>query len=447
MIELYPYQQEGVAWLANQQHGLLADEMGLGKSAQAVRGCDKIRASTILVVCPASLREMWRKEFERFSIIDRDIAVLGIDSTQPLVNHVNIASFDGAAGKFNEELMKLRYDVLIVDEAHFIKSPTALRTRAVYGYRTVKGFAHISHRVWLFTGTPTPNNPAELYPHCRVLFSGGFKDKNGKIFDKAGFVKRFCTTKNNGFGEVITGGKSLEELKKRLAPYILRRKKSDVLRDLPPIRIENLYLTAERDFISHKDGEAIDFMLELCDQIVHAPDNEHRQGIIDAIDEKVARRLRRLLGMAKVKSLVQWVKDQLESGLDKLVIFAYHHDVLEPLRQELSKVTRVAYLDGDTPPAVREREVQKFQGDEECKIFIGQFQAAGVGHTLVAAAQMVFAEYSWVPGENEQAAMRIHRIGQTRDVLVRYAVVPGTLDERIHDVVRRKTVTTNQLFN
>lgn len=434
MTTLFPYQIHGAKWLAGIKHGLLADPMGLGKSAQAITACDDIDARTILVVCPASMRQVWRREFEKFSGKSRLIHVMGKGSS-PLHNAVNIVSYDAAATRLHSALMTIKYDVGIFDEAHFLKSTSAKRTQAVYGKRAEPGLVHKCNRVWLLTGTPAPNNPIELYPMCRVLFGDGFKNKDGKVMDKYGFTNRFCTTTNNGFGIKITGGKNLPELKERLAPYVLRRRKEEVLKDLPPIRFDNLYLDSGKLALPAEEEKVLREALESPTPL----------RALEAAATHLAT-LRRALGLAKVDPLAEWLKDQLEGGMEKVVIFAHHRSVMERLALHLSRVSEFVQICGNTNATERDNAVQRFQNDPACRVFLGQLQAAGTGLTLTAASDLVFAEYSWVPAENDQAAMRIHRIGQENPVMIRYAVVANSLDEKIAAVVRKKSAVISQVF-
>ncbi len=443
MTALFPYQEQGAKWLTERKTALLADDPGLGKSAQAIAACDAIDAQRILVICPASVRENWRREFNRFSTKKRDVFALFSETQWRLHTGVLIVSYDGAAGKFYQRLMEKDYDVLIVDESHFCKTPTAKRTQMLYGAKGQPGLAHKAAHVWLLSGTPAPNNPFELYPMCRTLFAAGFKDKSGMIINKWAFINKYCTTRDNGFGKVITGGKNLDELRERLQPFVLRRKKADVLKDLPPIRFENLYLTSDKIKLPGDGVAAIKAALDniggVADPIAAFRALEKKTGQVATV--------RRLLGLSKVAPLADWVKEQLESGMENIVIFAYHREVIQRLATALSEVSQIAQITGDTLPHERDAEVQRFQNDPACRVFIGNIIAAGTGITLTAASDLIFAEYSWVPAENEQAAMRVHRIGQKDSVLIRFAIAAGSLDERIGAVVRRKTETITQIFN
>jgi SWI/SNF-related matrix-associated actin-dependent regulator of chromatin subfamily A-like protein 1 len=431
---LFAYQVEGAEWLPERKNALLADPMGLGKSAQAIVACDRLNAKTILVVCPASMREVWRHEFNKFSTIDRKIIVL-YNGKKPEANAINIASYEGATDKFKKALLDIEFDVGIFDEAHFLKSIKAKRTKAVYGSIAERGLiAQCKHR-WMLSGTPAPNNPVELFPMCRSLFPDSFRRQDGRVMSYWDFVGKFCLTKEDGFGKKIIGGKNLGELKARLAPHMLRRKKEDVLKDLPSIMFDTLYLPPQSLSLPAEEEELVRSALA----------SPEPMRALEGAAQHVAK-LRRLLGTAKVSALSSWLVDQIEGGLKKVVVFAHHKSVIAGLEAALLGVSDIAKIDGSTPATERYKEVERFQNDPKCKVFIGQLQAAGTGITLTAASELIFAEYSFVPGENEQAAMRVHRIGQKNNVLIRYAVVSDSLDERIAAVVRRKSAVISQVF-
>jgi SWI/SNF-related matrix-associated actin-dependent regulator 1 of chromatin subfamily A len=155
--------------------------------------------------------------------------------------------------------------------------------------------------------------------------------------------------------------------------------------------------------------------------------------------------LRRLTGLAKVPAAIEWIKEWFEGGGGKLVVFAHHRDVLAALYNAFGDCA--AMVTGGTTADVRQAEIDEFQNSPKCKIFIGQIQAAGTGLTLTASSDVLFVESSWVPAENEQAAARIHRIGQRNACTVRFAMLAGSIDEDIQKAVVRKTSDIARLFS
>jgi len=438
MISLYAYQQTGAQHLASKPAALLADEPGLGKTVQAISASDLVKAIIILVLCPASARINWMREFKRFQKIDRTVQVIASRKETLVENGVIIISYDLAVA-MHDQLMLLHFDVLILDESYFLKSKSAKRTQVVFGKKCDRqgGLASMANRIFALSGTPAPNNPAELWPLIRALFPEALSN-NGKPVGYWAFLRQFCQYRDNGFGIQITGGKNLSTLRLKMNPYLLRRKKSEVLKDLPPLRMETLYLepsqllTELHELEAGPQGQMIRKVLQ-------------NAANLSQLSAHVAE-LRRLTGLAKVQPVIQFSKDALDGGLDKLVIFAHHREVIEQLVAGLKPYGAVV-VHGSVSSKNRQHAIDAFQQNPDTRIFIGQITAAGTAITLTAASHLIFAEYSWVPAENAQAAMRIHRIGQCNPVLIRFATLTGSLDEHITETVRRKTAVLTQLFD
>lgn len=416
-------------WLASVCRGLLADEMGLGKSAQAIVAACQVNAQKILVLCPASIVENWRRE-------------IGMWVPAGKVNRFRVESYDMARGRNFESLLKTGYDLVVCDEAHMLKTRDTKRTQAVFGKKCdgVGGLVEKAKHVFLLTGTPMPNNPSELWPMLRAVMPDAIVGlKTGKPVAYWPFAMRYCKMERNYLGhDVITGGKNLPELRERMKPFVLRRKKDQVLKDLPPIRFDVLPLTG-------KITIPADMAAEVAEQM-KAVQKALEDGGIDAlkaIAPHVAT-LRRLTGAAKVAPVVEWVKDQLDGGMEKIVLFAQHKEVILSLYHALWVAQGAVKVDGSTTD--RQAAVDAFQNDPKCRVFVGQIQAAGTGITLTAASDLVFVESSWTPTDNTQAAMRISRIGQKNACTVRFATIAGSIDEQIQRACARKLEDIRALF-
>lgn len=442
MPDLYQYQREGATFLAGRQAGLLCDEMGLGKTPQAIVACDLVNAKSILVLCPAVARGNWKREFERFQTLDRQIHVIAsaTDAQKPIVDGVVICSYDLAAKAVVRDQLLTRFnDVLVLDEVHYLKGRKTARTKSVFGPECggIGGLAGVSARVFALTGTPAPNNPAELWPIMRALFPEAIT-RGGKTMSYWSFVRRYCEVQETPFGVKIVGGKNLAELKAALSTVAIRRLKKDVLPDLPPIRFETVTLTSTKSMAAlikleeGKEGAAV------------------KKALQDGADLKnvavASAKLRRLTGILKSELVVDLLKNDLENGMDKVVVFAYHQDVIQRLAEGLEDFG-VVRLYGGTYPDSRSKVIDKFQNDPTTRVFVGQITAAGTAITLTAASNVLFAESSWTPADNAQAAMRVHRIGQNNSVLIRFATLSGSLDEAITETVKRKTEVLAQLFD
>ena len=436
-MSLYLYQEDGVRFLSHRNTACLADDMGLGKSVQAIAAADEIGAQTVVVLCPASARVNWIREFAKWQTKARAAGIIrtGTDNAVPL--GVTICSYDLAHRQaVAAKLAALDIDLLILDEGHYLKSRRARRTKAVYGK---DGLASRAKTVWVLTGTPAPNNPAELWPMLNALMPMAITNGSGRPMDYWRFVNGFCSTVDNGFGIKITGGKNIGNLKHRIAPYFLRRKKADVLPDLPPIRFADLVLEPGPLALQLAEAE----LGPEGDAIRAAVAEADSDGLV-SVQSSVAA-LRRLTGLAKVRPVIDQVVDDLEGGLGKIVIFAWHRDVICQISEGLTKY-RPCVLHGGTSFVERQLAIDGFQQHADRRVFVGQVTAAGTAITLTAASDVLFAETSWVPADNAQAAARCHRIGQRSGVLVRFAQLNGSLDEQVTKALRRKTAVLTELF-
>lgn len=440
MIQLYPFQEEAVRWLSERKAALLALDMGLGKTGIAIRAADSVQAMKVLVLCPAAAVVNWHREFDRFSALKRP--------------QLRVLSY-GLVPKLGTESAQEEWDLVILDESHYLKSTDALRTVVVWGKN---GLLRRVKRVWCLSGTPAPNNASELWP---MLFSFG----RTKL-SYSDFVTRYCKVVKYGGRHAnrvsIQGTKTamVPELRQILEPIMLRKKQDEVI-DLPPIHFSEIVvppgpvdLGIDSSFIQYvfPHDQREDFLnqlqreRDLLYEIVERAKPLEKAAALASVANSV-QTLRRYTGLQKVEAVAELVASELRSGAyEKIVIFAIHQGVIELLRQKLRKFHPVT-LYGATPPHKRQMNVDKFQLYKKYKVFIGNIHAAGTAITLTAANQVMFVELDFVPGNNNQAAMRCRRIGQKRPVFVRFTSVANSIDERITAILRRKSVEIAALID
>lgn len=459
---LFPYQKEGATWLTRKKYALLADEMGLGKSAQVVTACDQVLELPILILGPAVGRIQFAREFAKFSTRTLNICVLltaaqasGISSADVVICSYDLAQMPSVFSA----LCARRWKVLALDEVHFLKAVGARRTNAVFGDG---GLIHKSDRVWCLSGTPAPLHPGELWV---MLYTLGVTKMDFEAFQDRYTTGKDIEVSAGHWKRKVTGGRNAPELRALLAPFMLRRKKEDVMTDLPPIRYNDVtvepapvdnfkwslyfdnylsYGARARSVFSEDMAKAEVKLKTLTDGLGMGTDSmKILEGLAGRPEIKS---LRRWVGLQKVGSVVELIKSELENNAyDKIVLFAVHRDVIEELEIGLKKFG-AAKIYGGTPPAKRDKLVQRFQNDPKCRVFIGQVQAAGTAITLTAAAEVAMVEADWTPGNNAQAVMRVHRIGQTRKVNCRFFQLPG-YDERIQRVLKQRTRTLTEVFD
>ncbi len=458
-LSYLPYQRAGIVWAASRPASLIADEMGLGKTIQAIGLVNATPAAKrVLVICPASLRINWAREMQKWLVVERSIAVIESGKTAwPHYAGVVIINYD-LLKKFRSELRTAQWDILIADEAHAIKNSKAQRTKEIVGHQDKKDpekswTAIPAARRVLLTGTPIVNRPVELWPIVSFLDPGSWKN----FF---AYAKQYCGAKHNGYGWDFSGASNLQQLQDRLRETIMvRRLKSEVLTELPAKRRQVMALPANgaADCIeAEKAAEARHqqqlIAAQVALQLAKAADDEttyeaavaRLRDLSQAAFTEIAR-LRHATALAKAPYVVEHVL----AASGKVVIMAHHRDVVDAIRAGLEEEHpgSVVTLTGEDSMTSRQDAVDRFQGDEQVRYFIGSIRAAGVGITLTASSHVVFAELDWTPGAMSQAEDRCHRIGQANSVLVQHIVLDGSIDARLATTLVRKQAVIDQALD
>lgn len=439
----FRHQLEGGVWLAEREGALLADKAGLGKTAQAIMAADLRGAKDILVLSPSAAKINWAREFEKFSRVQRPVTLPSARSKfQP--GGVTVVNYDIVSRPaLFHQLQRHNWDVLIADEMHFLKAGTeSQRGKAVLGKSD--SLVHSADVTWGLSATPSPNHPGELYwwlaavsPEC-LTGIGSYEN----------FLETFTEHYyHDKYGLRVVGSKNLDQLRNRLKGVMLRRDKS-VLPDLPALRIGTVTVKAKA-LPELKQLESHPEFVKLRDILTAMTGDEDTAGFVEALEnynaEQLAR-LRRLVGVVKAYPVADMIADELAGGTDKLVVMCWHKEVMDILATALKKY-RPVQVRGGVTGAQAQQAVDAFQNDPNHRVFIGQIQSAGTAITLTAAHDVVFVESSWVPGDNEQAVERIHRIGQTNPCLARFVCLEGSVDELVMGVVARKVSTLVSLYD
>jgi SNF2 family DNA or RNA helicase len=408
-MNLYPFQEEGVTFLGGKDRAYLADEMGLGKTVQAIVAAENCLwdDSEVVVVCPASVVENWKREWDEWG---------------GGIHQLHVISYSKLIRPAHRAKLPTHPDLVIFDEAHYLKSVGAKRTKVALSYaKSTAG------RVWCLSGTPMPNDPRELFAVMRHLWPELLEELNTTSLFR--FMDRFCVWSENEWGYRVWGLKpeAKTELVPALRTFMLRRKLTDVALDLPPLRF-----TVER---LPQDKELADKLREL--------------GADMESDEESLSTLRRVLGEYKAPVIAEKLVEELNADPDLNMVVLYHHhktaDKLGlPLLDAVGKDQIWGY-DGSCSSAEREYEIRQFQ--KKGRVFLAQQTAAGVGITLTRASEIVLVEPSWSPEDNQQAIKRIHRIGQDRPCRARLFSVPGSLDDALMSALARKQGMIEEVLN
>lgn len=418
-MQLYKYQTEGIDKLHNiitnsdDNAAMLCDPPGAGKTPQAVGLANKLNAQSILIVCPASLRDNWAREIAKWSKypLTAQIVFSGKDTITDA--NVIIISYS-LATRVHDALKNRRFDLLICDESHYMKSASSQAARIVL----VMLWAQCKHRL-LITGTPLPNGRAvEAY----TTFSRCSQEHFG-AWSK--FKDRYCVEERTRWGVSYPHSRNLDELRRLSSAFMVRRSKEEVLQQLPGLVRQNIYFNLpELDVFNAEDGIDIDGIIESIE--AGAPlESEH----ITTVRKNLAR--------LKAPHVLEHVIETLDE-VEQVVVFLHHRELYQHLLNELiAKEISVVGINGLTPPGERQQYVDTFQR-REARVFIASLKAASTGLTLTSASTLIMAEYDWVPSTNEQAEGRIYRVTQKEIARVRYLIAANSLDEKVLKVVQRK---------
>ena len=435
-VEYYPHQVDGVRELAKRKSFLLADDMGLGKSLQAltVFAIDVKRgwAKTCIVVCPVTLKGNWADEIEKFTGFSYEVLAGTPAERRDILR--DFATWDEAkilvvnyeqVISHLDELDKMRFDVAVFDEAHYLKNPKAKRTQA--------SLSLYSRRSFLLTGTPMLNHVNELWALLNRIDPAAWP----KYW---GFLNRYAVF--GGYKDKqIVGVKNEKELTERLQNVMLRRLKKDVL-DLPEVQI-----IERRVDLTKKQRELYDEVLN--EMRLYRVDADDPDDIENALTKFL--RLKQICGTtlpftgtdesSKLDLAIEDDQELLENG-NRLVVFTQFRDVQECYIKRMTPFGAPIYeLNGDTKKPDRSPMVKEWGMTKEPGIIVCMLQIAGLGLNMTAARHASFLDKLFVPGLNQQAIDRLHRIGQseTQPVQIREYICRNTIENRVNQILRTKS--------
>ena len=427
-LALYPFQEEAVEILVNRKHTLLAHAMGLGKTCISIGLINALGLSRVLIVCKASIKINWQRKLSEWLDHPRSVQIINsrVEIVEPL-SEIVIINYDLLTHSYMmHQLKSIKWQLLVCDEAHYLKNMKALRTQAVLSKR---GLIHCVERSLLVTGTPVLNRPIELYPMLKVLSP----ETIAPYGDYYKYAKRFCAGFQDGFCFNDKGASHTDDLNFRLRQgFMIRRSYEEVEMQLPKRRFEIVLIEQTKDVTKSlrvlEDAERLDFKRQKLN-----------------VDAGGLATLRRETAEQKIDVTIDKIREYVES-VDKLVIFAYHHSVIEKLREAL-KTYGILVITGSTSTIYRQAYIDKFVKDKTIKVFIGQIDAAGEGIDGLQSVchNVLFVESSWVPGTISQAIARVWRLGQQHPVLVRFLVWANSIEEHQMRVALDKVRTIREI--
>lgn len=412
------FQRAGIKFAVTRKVTFIADEMGLGKTIETIGVFNFLGVVSALILCPTTACENWQNKLNDWHVLNPTIEIVR-SGKQKLSNaDIIICPFSLTyKSEIVQQLSMRRFEYNIIDEVHNLKNPISKRTLAIFGAtkeQTGDGcLSGLCKKHILLSGTPIDNRPIEFFPVLKSLAP--------EVINYMGYwayAKKYCSAYDTGYGWNVKGASNQDELQARLRSTIMiRRLKKDVLKELPPKIYKDHYLPT-----TGKTKQ----LLKLEKELENA-----NMGELAAIRKK--------LGLLKITAGIDFIKDLMESGTNKLVIFAHHCEVIEQLKKRLFTYGVVS-ITGSTPAKNRQPIADIFQNDNLTRIFIGNILAAGEAISLTAANVVVFFEYDWRPGKMDQASDRPHRIGQLLPVYVINLLFKNSMD----DLKMQKTLTVKR---
>lgn len=432
-VKLRPYQEDGFRWLSalkdNGFGGLLADEMGLGKTLQVISLMgSSLRKGRCLVICPASLVYNWDSEIHKFLPELKSLIISGTAKerekliTDSKEDEILITSYDMLKRDI-QHYENLRFDIEIIDEAQYIKNAGTSASRSVKSIQS-------SFRIAL-TGTPIENRLSELWSIFDYILPGFFSSYNH-------FRKMYETPITKDQDDLVQ-----RDLTSMISPFVLRRLKKDVLKDLPDKLEQVYYAKLEGEQKKLYDSR----VAALKNSLTKQTDEQFKENKMIVLAELT--KLRQLCcepsllyngykGNSNKKDMcLDMIQEAVDAG-HKILLFSQFTTMLDELTS-LMEERGISYhlLTGSTPQKVRAKMVSSFQ-DDNVPVFCISLKAGGTGLNLTAADVVIHYDPWWNTAVENQATDRAHRIGQTNVVSVYRLIMKDTIEERIIEMQNQK---------
>ncbi len=442
---LRPYQLAGYQWLSYLNDvgwgGILADDMGLGKTVQALTMLDYYRNTNgglkAIVVCPTTLIYNWQNEVKKFTpsltyhIHHGSTRSRSADELQK--NNIIITTY-GTLRSDIQLLLKIHFDYIVLDESQAIKNPASKVTKAA-------SLLSAKNRICM-SGTPLQNNTFDIFAQMNFLNPG--------LLGNMEFFRNEFATPIDKFGEQ----EQKDHLRKLLFPFILRRTKEQVAKDLPEKTETILFCEMEKE----------------QRKIYDAYRNSYRDKILGTISEQGIDKsqLTILQGLMKLRQICdspailneeekypnhsikldELTREIAENiGHHKALVFSQFLGMLALIKAKLKEMEiPFEYFDGSTSAPDREKAIQNFQNNDECRVFLISLKAGGVGLNLTAADYVYIVDPWWNPAVEQQAIDRTHRIGQTKNIFAYRMICIDTIEDKILQLQERKKILARELI-
>ncbi len=411
------HQKEAIEKLAGSKRFILADDMGLGKTTSTIIAALETKAKKILIICPASLKINWQREIENYT--DRSVYIaegkhFSTEHDFVIVNYDILKNFYDLKDKENSLITKSNFELIIIDEAHYIQNGQARRTKLV------NSFVKSVDKLWLLTGTPMTSRPMNYYNLLFLIESPVAQNWMA-------YAIRYCQGYQFKAGNRkiwnVSGASNLEELRDRTSRQVLRRLKTEVL-DLPDKIISPIYLRLKSKLYEGLMGEYYDWYK-----------NKKEESSSLTVQFSKLMKVRQVIAEEKINDTIELAQNIIDQD-KKVIIFTNFTDTLQKIHSHFGKQS--VYLDGSCTKPQRQYAVDQFQENDKIKVFVGNLKAAGVGITLTAGEAVIMNDLSFVPSDHDQAQDRAYRYGQKNSVSVYYPIFENTIEGVIYDMLSKK---------
>jgi SNF2 family DNA or RNA helicase len=441
---LRPYQVAGYHWLNYLNEvgwgGILADDMGLGKTVQALSFIQRFKESneklTALVVCPTTLMFNWENEIKKFTPkVSYKIHHGGerIRNKKIFEEHDVVITTYGTLRSDIKFMLETEFDYIVLDESQAIKNPQSKVTKAAC-------LLNARNRLCM-SGTPLQNNTFDIYAQMNFLNPG--------MLGSIEYFRNEFATPIDKFGEK----EHKDHLKKLLFPFILRRTKEQVAKDLPEKTETILFCEMEEEQRNIYDAYRNDYRDKILGVIKEQGIDKSQLTILQGLmklrqicDSPAIMNEKEPLPNVSVK-LEELAREITENiGNHKALVFSQFLGMLALIRGKLTELgVKFEYFDGSTTAIERERAIQSFQKDDEVRVFLISLKAGGVGLNLTAADYVYIVDPWWNPAVEQQAIDRTHRIGQTKNIFAYRMICKDTIEDKILQLQEKKRALARDL--
>jgi SWI/SNF-related matrix-associated actin-dependent regulator 1 of chromatin subfamily A len=411
------HQKIAIEKLVGSTRFILADDMGLGKTTSTIIAALETGIQKILIICPASLKINWMREIQNYT--DRSVFIaegknFSTEHDFVIVNYDIIKNFYDIKNKQNSQITQGNFDLIIIDEAHYVQNVQAQRTKLI------NSFSKKIQRLWLLTGTPMTSRPMNYFNLLSLIESPVAQNWMA-------YAIRYCQGYQFKAGNRkvwnVTGASNLEELRDRTSRQVLRRLKTEVL-DLPEKIISPVYLRLKSKMYEGLMGEYYNWY-----------ENKKDESSSLTVQFNKLMKVRQTIAEEKISSTIELAQNIIDQD-KKVIIFTNFTDTLNKIADHFGKQS--VRLDGSTSKPMRQHAVDQFQENDKVKVFVGNLLAAGVGLTLTAGEAVIFNDLSFVPAHHQQAEDRAYRYGQKNSVSVYYPIFDNTIEGIIYDMLSKK---------